>query len=108
MRKKLKELRLKEKMTQEQIAKRAGIHRAHYTNIERGNSNPSMKVMLAIKDALGTERDDIFLTNDVEYTHETNQPTHRNSRISIRRVKDGYENSSYYSKIKKENKKIRN
>lgn len=44
MRKWLKELRDGRCLTQEQVAKSAGISRSHYTHIEQGNKTPSPKV----------------------------------------------------------------
>ncbi|OCL26286.1 transcriptional regulator [Orenia metallireducens] len=70
MREELKKLRKEKDMTQEQIAKKVGIHRTHYTNIERGHANPSIKVMIEIKKVLKTQRDDIFLIKNVENIHE--------------------------------------
>lgn len=57
--------RKKLRLTQEQVANKAGIARTTYTNIELGDKNPSLAVALKIKQALKTDKDDIFLTNDV-------------------------------------------
>ena len=61
MRVKLKEIRLSKNMTQDEIAEKIGINRSYYTNIERGNRNPSFLVALKIKNVLGIKDDDIFL-----------------------------------------------
>lgn len=65
MRIKLKELREKSNLTQNEIANIVGIARSTYTNIELGDKNPSFNVALKIKDALNTNEDDIFLNTDV-------------------------------------------
>lgn len=59
MRERLKELRLKKGFTQGEMAEEIGILRTSYTNIERGNKNPSIKVALKIKEILG-EKEDLF------------------------------------------------
>jgi DNA-binding XRE family transcriptional regulator len=41
------------------MAEEIGILRTSYTNIERGNKNPSIKVALKIKEILG-EKEDLF------------------------------------------------
>lgn len=61
MRKKLKEVRLEKSLTQEELAKRIGIDRSTYTNIELGYKNPSLRVALKIKRELDHQDDDIFL-----------------------------------------------
>lgn len=65
MRKTLKSCRLARNLTQAQIAKIVGIKRSTYTNIERGNKNPSLNVALKIKEALKEEGDQIFLISEV-------------------------------------------
>jgi putative transcriptional regulator len=58
---KLKDIRLKNNLTHEEIAKKVGINRATYTNIELGHKNPSLDVAIRIKKALNYKDDDIFL-----------------------------------------------
>lgn len=70
MRKKLKQKRLKKDLTHKEVAKEAQIHRAHYTNIELGKTDPSLKVMKKIKDALGIKEENIFFDNSVQDEHE--------------------------------------
>jgi transcriptional regulator with XRE-family HTH domain len=48
----VRELRLKEKISQEELAYRAGVHRTYLGGIERGERNPSLKNIAAIADAL--------------------------------------------------------
>lgn len=66
MRKRRKELGL----TQAQVAEAVGMKRPHYTRIELGTSNPSLKVGLEIKKVLQTADDSIF-DNEDEETKET-------------------------------------
>ncbi|MTI61981.1 MAG: helix-turn-helix transcriptional regulator [Firmicutes bacterium] len=66
MRTKLRTRRKELNLTQQEVADKVGIHRATYTNIENGKANPSFKTMQKIKKALNTEKDDIFLTKNVQ------------------------------------------
>lgn len=60
MRDKLREIRKKQKLTQQCLSNMVDIHRTHYSMIERGRRNPSLKVAINIKKALNYEEDDIF------------------------------------------------
>lgn len=55
MRRWLKEIRIEKKMTQEKLAKKAGIERSYYTMIEQGKRNPSVAVAKQIAIALGIQ-----------------------------------------------------
>lgn len=57
--------RQKLNLKHDEVAKRANISRAYYTNIEQGRKVPSMKVAKQIADALGTSVDEIFFNDDV-------------------------------------------
>lgn len=61
MRERLREIRLKKGLTQEELARKIGIDRSTYTNIELGYKNPSLKVALKIKEELDYRDDNIFL-----------------------------------------------
>jgi putative transcriptional regulator len=61
MREKLRQLRKDKKLTQEQLAKKIGISRTYYTNIEKGRYIPSLITANKIKNILGYKNDDIFL-----------------------------------------------
>lgn len=61
MREKLKELRISKNLTQEEFAKKIGISRTYYTNIEKGRYIPSLITANKIKNILGYYNDDIFL-----------------------------------------------
>lgn len=49
----LKELRLQQGFTHDEVAKESGIKRAYYTMIEQGNRNPSVSVAKSIAGTLG-------------------------------------------------------
>lgn len=63
----LKRERIKNNLTQQELADRVGISRVHYTQIENNsnNKNPSLDVALSIKKALNYESDDLFLIENV-------------------------------------------
>ena len=61
MREKLRQLRKDKNLTQEQLAKKIGISRTYYTNIEKGRYIPSLITANKIKNILGYKNDDIFL-----------------------------------------------
>lgn len=61
MREKLKELRISKNLTQEEFAKKIGISRTYYTNIEKGRYIPSLITANKIKTILDYNSDDIFL-----------------------------------------------
>ena len=65
MREKLKDIRIKRGMTQQEAADAANIARVTYTNIELGNKNPSFPVATRIKKAMEYYDDDIFLVVNV-------------------------------------------
>lgn len=62
MREILKRERIKQNLTQKELAEKAGISRVHYTQIENAsnNKNPSLEVALKIKLALNYHDDDLF------------------------------------------------
>lgn len=56
----VKETRELKKMTQEEVAKKAGISPNYYAKIERGTINTSIEKANKIAKALGVEVSDIF------------------------------------------------
>lgn len=48
----LKELRLSQGLTQEQLAERASINEKYYSRVERGESFPTLKIIFKLCDAL--------------------------------------------------------
>jgi transcriptional regulator with XRE-family HTH domain len=50
---KIKQLRLDLKLSQEQVAERADLHRTYIGSVERGERNVSLDNLVSIADALG-------------------------------------------------------
>lgn len=57
---KLRKTRESKKLTQSEVASRAGIHVNYYARIERGEENPSFEVLYAISRALKVKVADLF------------------------------------------------
>ncbi len=53
--KKLKEVRLKKKLSQGDIASKLGVHRSYISGIERGKRNPSLLTINKMAKAIGVE-----------------------------------------------------
>lgn len=51
----LKQIRIEQRLLQEQVAAAAGIERAYYSMIETGKRKPSVTIAQAIAAALGFE-----------------------------------------------------
>ena len=54
-------IRKQKGLTQIQLAEMVGVNRFHISNIERGKSSPSLKLLIKIADALDVSLDDLFL-----------------------------------------------
>ncbi len=63
MRVKLQKLREAAGHTQQSFSAIIGISRSHYSQIETGEKEPSLRVGLKIKKALGYQYDDIFFNH---------------------------------------------
>lgn len=57
---KLKELRGKRNLSQEEVAERSGISTTYYAGIERGEENPTMAVFEALCKALRVKSSEIL------------------------------------------------
>ncbi len=57
-------LRAKKGLSQEDLAFRTGVHRTYLGGIERGERNPSLKNIAAIAKALDTTLSDLFAFKD--------------------------------------------
>jgi len=64
MKTRIKELRARYNMTQEDLAKVVGVRRETILFIEKGEYNPSLNLAHAIAKALRTTIDDLFLFDD--------------------------------------------
>ena len=66
MRTRIKELRARYDLTQEELAKKVGVRRETILFIEKGNYNPSLKLSHDIAKALQTTIDDLFIFEENE------------------------------------------
>jgi putative transcriptional regulator len=64
MRTRIKELRARYDLTQEDLAKKVGVRRETILFIEKGRYNPSLKLAHDIAKALQTIIDDLFIFED--------------------------------------------
>jgi len=60
----IKELRARYDLTQDELAKKVGVRRETILFIEKGNYNPSLKLAHDIAKALQTTIDDLFIFED--------------------------------------------
>ncbi|RXE56678.1 XRE family transcriptional regulator [Methanoculleus taiwanensis] len=61
MQTRIKEFRAKLGLTQEDLAKRAGVRRETIVFLEKGKYNPSLKLAYRVAHELGTTIDDLFI-----------------------------------------------
>lgn len=64
MKTRIKELRARYDLTQEDLAKKAGVRRETILFIEKGKYNPSLGLAHKIAKALKTTIDDLFIFED--------------------------------------------
>ena len=64
MKTRIKELRARFSLTQEELAKKVGVRRETILFIEKGDYNPSLRLAHRIAMALGTTIDELFLFDD--------------------------------------------
>jgi len=64
MRTRIKELRARYDLTQEDLAKKIGVRRETILFIEKGKYNPSLKLAHDIAKALQTTIDELFMFED--------------------------------------------
>ncbi len=64
MRTRIKELRARYDLTQEDLAKKVGVRRETILFIEKGNYNPSLKLAHDIAKALQSTIDELFIFED--------------------------------------------
>ena len=50
------------RLSQEDLAERAGLDRTYVSGIERGRRNPSLRILQKVADALGADLDVMFAT----------------------------------------------
>ena len=66
----IKELRARYDLTQEDLAKKAGVRRETILYLEKGKYNPSLKLAHDIAKILKTTIDDLFIFQDEDKTTE--------------------------------------
>ena len=64
MRTRIKELRARHNLTQEDLAKTVGVRRETILYVEKGKYNPSLKLAHDVAKALKTTIDDLFIFGD--------------------------------------------
>ena len=64
MRTRIKELRARHDLTQEDLAKKVGVRRETILYMEKGKYNPSLKLAHEVAKALKTTIDDLFIFDD--------------------------------------------
>ena len=64
MRTRIKELRARHNLTQEELAKTVGVRRETILYMEKGKYNPSLKLAHDVAKALKTTIDDLFIFDD--------------------------------------------
>lgn len=72
---KLKHIRIKEGLSQKEIAELLNIHKNYYSMIETGNRMPSFKLAKKIADLFNTTIDDIFFNQTNNKTLDENNKT---------------------------------
>ena len=66
MRTRIKELRARHNLTQDDLAKKVGVRRETILYMEKGKYNPSLKLAHDVANALKTTIDDLFFFDDEE------------------------------------------
>ena len=64
MRTRIKELRARHNLTQDDLAKKVGVRRETILYMEKGKYNPSIKLAYDVAKALKTTIDELFLFDD--------------------------------------------
>lgn len=91
--KRIREARLKKKLTQEQLSEKAEIGLYFLGEIERGVKTPSLKVFVAIINALGVSADlllrdsvsagNVYVNNEITQMLDTLTPKQRVGAVEI-------------------------
>ena len=66
MKTKIKELRARYNLTQQELADKVGVRRETINFIERGEYNPSLRLVAKIAKVLKTTIDDLFIFSEKE------------------------------------------
>ena len=66
MKTKIKELRARHNLTQEDLAKKVGVRRETIVFLEKGKYNPSLKLANDVAKALKTTIDELFIFDEIK------------------------------------------
>ena len=64
MRTRIREFRARYNMTQEELAKKAGVRRETIVFLEKGKYNPSLKLAYKVAKVLNTTIEELFIFNE--------------------------------------------
>jgi putative transcriptional regulator len=64
MKTRIKELRARYDLTQDDLARKVGVRRETILFMEKGKYNPSLKLAYAVAKALNTTIDDVFIFDE--------------------------------------------
>jgi transcriptional regulator with XRE-family HTH domain len=62
----IKDIRNKQGVTQEQLSERVGINTKYLSSIERGKENPTLNILLKLTESLGVNLDEMFSNLQIE------------------------------------------
>lgn len=89
----IREVRIKKKMTQMQLSQEAGIGLYYLGEVERGVKTPSLKVFVAIANALGVSTDsllrdsvsagNVYVNNEITDKLDTLTPKQRACAVDV-------------------------
>lgn len=77
----LRELRLTRRLTQEELAERAGLSYKFLGEVERGLGNPSVDTLVSLADALGVDIVDLFGRSERQSSTEVHGIAARDLRM---------------------------
>lgn len=90
--KRIRAVRLVKGMTQEKLAELVEVGTTHISHIETGNTIPSMKIFIAIVNALNVSADELLCDNIINskevFQHEITQTVTDCDEIEIRIIAD--------------------
>ena len=76
---KIKQIRVRKKMTQLELASKIGIEDSSLRRIESGKTNPTLKTIYRIASAFEIEVEEIFSFTIVTQTTDNNQETNKDN-----------------------------
>lgn len=76
----IKELRVRKKLSQEEVSERAETSANYWSRMERGTENPTLEMLIKIADALNVEMQEIF-----DFSHAVNS---KSLKVMLRKLTD--------------------